>query len=182
MYAVIRTGGKQYRVAKNDRLVVERLHGDPGELVEFRDVLMIGEAGQVPTIGSPTLANAAVFAELVEQTRGEKVLIFKKRRRANYRRKRGHRQMLTVLRVVAVSATGEKPEFKPTPKREPKPQVEAAEGEAKPRKKKAEANPRDNTRAKAAAKSKAKEEKKAESKARAKVKGQAAKAKAKSKE
>lgn len=179
MYAVIRTGGKQYRVAKNDRLVVERLQGAPGELVEFRDVLMIGEPGQAPTIGAPTVDKAAVFAELIEQTRGEKVLIFKKRRRANYRRKRGHRQMLTVLRVVAVSATGEKPAFQPTPKREPKPQVEGAEGEARPKKKRAEASPRDSVRAKAAAKSKAKEQKKAESKARSKAKGKAAKAKSK---
>ncbi|MSO93165.1 MAG: 50S ribosomal protein L21 [Rhodospirillales bacterium] len=175
MYAVIRTGGRQYRVAKNDRLVVERLAGEPGELVEFRDVLMIGAPGQVPTIGAPLVDKAAVFAELLEQTRGEKILIFKKRRRANYRRKRGHRQLLTVLRVVEVSATGEKPAFQPTPKRELKPKAvaadgEAADGEAKPKKKakKAAESPREIKRAKAAEKSKAKEKAKAESKARKK--------------
>ena len=169
MYAVIRTGGRQYRVAKNDRLVVERLQGAPGELVEFRDVLMIGAPGQAPTIGAPVVDRAAVFAELLEQTRGEKIIIFKKKRRANYRRKKGHRQWLTVLRVVEVSPTGEKPKFEPTPKAEPKPKAEAADGEAQPKKKTkkaAEASPRDKKRAKGAAKSKAKEKAKAESKAR----------------
>lgn len=110
MFAVIKTGGKQYRVAKNDVIVVERLAGEPGSLVELRDVLMIGESGKAPSIGLPRLEEAAVFAEVIDQARGDKIIVFKKKRRQNYRRKRGHRQDLTVLRVVDISATGTKPE------------------------------------------------------------------------
>jgi large subunit ribosomal protein L21 len=106
MFAVIRTGGKQYRVAKDDRLEVERLVGEPGELVEINDVLMIGEAGKAPTLGSDELGNAAVFAEVVEQKRSDKIIVFKKNRRQGYRRRGGHRQHLTVLRVADISLTG----------------------------------------------------------------------------
>jgi len=109
MFAVIKTGGKQYRVVKDDRIVVEKLNGEPGSMVEFNDVLMIGESGKVPTIGLPRLDKAAVFAEVLEQGRADKIIVFKKKRRKNYRRTKGHRQDQTVLRIIDVSPTGTKP-------------------------------------------------------------------------
>ena len=98
MYAVIKTGGKQYRVAANDTLTVEKLEGDAGASVEFTEVLMIGGSGDVK-VGKPNIAGAKVVAELVEQTRGPKLIAFKKRRRKNSRRKIGHRQDLTTVRI-----------------------------------------------------------------------------------
>jgi len=98
MYAVIKTGGKQYRVAANDVLTIERLPGDAGGTIEFTEVLMIGGEGE-PKVGKPMIAGAKVTAELVEQTRGDKVIAFKKRRRKNSRRKRGHRQDLTTVKI-----------------------------------------------------------------------------------
>ncbi len=109
MFAVIKTGGKQYRVAPDDVLVVEKLAGDSGAAIEFKDVLMIGEEGKAPTVGTPLIDKAAVFGEVVRQTRGEKIIIFKKRRRQNSRRKNGHRQDLTLVKITAISATGTKP-------------------------------------------------------------------------
>jgi large subunit ribosomal protein L21 len=103
MFAVIRTGGKQYRVVKDDVISVEKLAGEPGSTVELGDVLMVGE-GASATSGTPTVAGAAVSATVLEQKRGEKVIIFKKRRRHNYRRKNGHRQSITVLRIDAIRA------------------------------------------------------------------------------
>ena len=108
MFAVIRTGGKQYRVAKDDTIVVEKLAGDPGTMVELSEVLMIG-SGKSASIGSPLVDKAAVFAEVVEQSRADKIIVFKKHRRKNYRRTRGHRQQQTVLRILDVSLTGAKP-------------------------------------------------------------------------
>jgi large subunit ribosomal protein L21 len=101
MYAVIKTGGKQYRVAKDDVLTIERLEGEAGAEVEFTEVLMIGGNG-TPKIGTPTVPGAKVTAELVEQTRGPKLIAFKKRRRKNSRRKRGHRQDLTKVRITNI--------------------------------------------------------------------------------
>jgi large subunit ribosomal protein L21 len=109
MYAVIRTGGKQYRVAENQRVTVERLPGDPGETLKLDDVLMIAEEGSAPLVGTPSLDSAAVFAEVLAQTRGDKVIVFKKKRRKNYRRTKGHRQELTMLRIAGISASGEVP-------------------------------------------------------------------------
>jgi large subunit ribosomal protein L21 len=101
-FAVIRTGGKQYRVTPNAVLTVEKLEAEPGATVTFHDVLAVGgEAGL--TLGAPTVPGASVTATVLEQKRGEKVIIFKKKRRQNYRRKRGHRQSLTVLRIADVS-------------------------------------------------------------------------------
>jgi large subunit ribosomal protein L21 len=97
MYAVIKTGGKQYRVAANDVLTVEKVAGDAGATVEFADVLMLG--GEAPKIGTPGVAGAKVTAEIVEQGRAPKVIAFKKRRRKNSRRKRGHRQEQTTVRI-----------------------------------------------------------------------------------
>ena len=109
MFAVIKTGGKQYRVAKDDHITVERINGEAGDIVALDNVLMIGEAGKAPTVGAPAVDKAAVFAEVVEQGRGEKIVVFKKQRRQNHRRKNGHRQDLTTLRIVEVSPTGTKP-------------------------------------------------------------------------
>jgi large subunit ribosomal protein L21 len=105
MYAVIRTGGKQYKVAKNDVISVEKLGGEPGSSVTLDEVLMVGD-GEASTAGTPIVAGAAVTATVVEQTRGEKIIVFKKRRRHNYRRKNGHRQLLTVLRITDIVAGG----------------------------------------------------------------------------
>ena len=102
MYAVIRTGGKQYRVAKDDVVFVEKLVAEPGASVTLDDVLMIGEGTDLKT-GTPRLEGATVTATVLEQKLDDKVLIFKKKRRHNYRRKNGHRQALTVLRITAIS-------------------------------------------------------------------------------
>jgi large subunit ribosomal protein L21 len=102
MYAVIKTGGKQYRVSPGDLMVVEKLAGEPGAKVAFGEVLMVGE-GEAVVVGAPTVAGASVSATLIETRKGEKVKIFKKIRRQGYRRTRGHRQHETVLRVVGVT-------------------------------------------------------------------------------
>jgi len=101
MFAVIRTGGKQYKVAKDDVIAVEKLAGEPGATVELGEVLMVGDGATVST-GTPLIAGAAVSAELVEHRLGDKVIIFKKQKRKNYRRKRGHRQPQTVLRITEI--------------------------------------------------------------------------------
>jgi len=105
MYAVIKTGGKQYRVQPGDLLVVEKLEGEPGAAISFGEVLMLGE-GEATTVGAPTVAGASVAATLIETRKGEKVKIFKKIRRQGYRRTRGHRQLESVLRVTAISGAG----------------------------------------------------------------------------
>jgi len=112
MYAVIRTGGKQYKVAKNDVISVERLAGAAGEILEFNDVLMLGD-GTTVTVGAPLVSGACVGAAVLEQAKGEKILIFKKKRRHNYRRKNGHRQNLTVLRITEILTDGNKPDKTP---------------------------------------------------------------------
>jgi large subunit ribosomal protein L21 len=105
MYAVIKTGGKQYRVQAGDLLVVEKLDGEPGAQVAFQDVLMIGD-GEDVTVGAPLVEGAAVSATLVETRKGDKIKIFKKTRRQGYRRTNGHRQFQTVLRVTGLSGAG----------------------------------------------------------------------------
>lgn len=101
MFAVIKTGGKQYRVAPNDVISIERLEGEAGATVEFTEVLMVGGSGE-PKIGKPIVSGAKVTAELVAQTRGPKLIAFKKRRRKNSRRKKGHRQDLTKVRITDI--------------------------------------------------------------------------------
>jgi len=103
MYAVIKTGGKQYRVAKDDVVTIERLPGDAGGKIEFKEVLLVGNGDDVK-LGSPLLDGATVTAELVKQTRGPRVIVFKKRRRKNSRRTRGHRQDLTQIRITGITA------------------------------------------------------------------------------
>ena len=107
MFAVIKTGGKQYRVAANDVLTIEKLAGEPGDAVAFDQVLMIG--GSTVIVGAPTVAGATVVGELVEHARGPKVIAFKKRRRQNSKRKRGHRQDLTTVRITEILTEGKKP-------------------------------------------------------------------------
>lgn len=102
MYAVIKTGGKQYRVSEGDILRVEKLEGDVGSSIDFSDVLMIG--GDSPKIGTPVVDGAKVSAEIIGQDRSKKIIVFKKKRRKNYRRKRGHRQAYTELRITGVTA------------------------------------------------------------------------------
>ena len=114
MFAVIRTGGKQYKVAKDDIITVEKLLGEPGEKVQLGDVLMLGEEGKTPTVGTPLVQKAAVTAEIVEHGKGDKVIVFKKKRRHNYRRTKGHRQEQTTLKILQVSATGTKAAAKKT--------------------------------------------------------------------
>ena len=107
MYAVIRTGGKQYRVAPNDVITVEKLAGEPGGEIAFEDVLLVsGEDGV--TAGAPVVEGARVTATVLEQARAEKIVVFKKKRRKNYRRTRGHRQHVTVLRIAGISLAGER--------------------------------------------------------------------------
>ena len=105
MYAVIKTGGKQYRVQAGDLLVVEKLEGEPGAAISFGEVLMLGEGSEV-TLGAPLIEGASVNATLVETRRGEKIKIFKKIRRQGYRRTRGHRQSHSVLRVTGIAGVG----------------------------------------------------------------------------
>ncbi len=103
MYAVIKTGGKQYRVEQNDVVTVERLPGDRGESITFEEVLLVGDEADTK-IGTPMLAGASVNGTIVEQGRHRKVIVFKFKRRKNYKRKKGHRQYYTRVRIDGISA------------------------------------------------------------------------------
>lgn len=107
MFAVVKTGGKQYKVSPNDVIKVEKLTGDAGSSVDLADVLMLGE-GEDLTVGAPVVKGAVVRAVVLEQTRGDKIVVFKKKRRQGYRRTRGHRQELSVLRVTDILADDKK--------------------------------------------------------------------------
>jgi len=136
MFAVVKTGGKQYRVAENDVIKVERLPGEVGDTVTLDTVLMVGGDGTAE-IGSPALAGKAVEAEILEQARGDKIVIFKRKRRKGYRRKNGHRQDLTVLRVKRIGDAAKKaakPKSAESAKDEAKPAADTAKTEkaAKP--------------------------------------------------
>ncbi len=136
MFAVIKTGGKQYKVAKDDVIRVEKLPGEAGQAVEFAEVLMLGgEAGA--TVGSPLVDGATVKATVLEQIRDDKIIVFKKKRRKKYRRTAGHRQSLTVLRVTEI-VKGAKPAAKKAADKAP---VEAKAKEDKPAKKPAAKKP-----------------------------------------
>ncbi len=138
MFAVIKTGGKQYRVAAEDLLKVEKISGEPGEIVTIGNVLAVGE-GEKVTIGAPFVEGASVAVEVVEQGRGPKVIAFKKRRRQNSRRKRGHRQLLTTVRISEILLDGAKPSKKAAAKPAEK---SSAKTEAAPEKAKKEAAPK----------------------------------------
>jgi large subunit ribosomal protein L21 len=119
MFAVFKTGGKQYRVAAEDVIKVGKVKGEPGEIVEFGEVLVVG--GDSLSLGAPTVAGATVAAEVLDQARGPKIIAFKKRRRKNSRRKIGHRQEFTLLRITEILTNGKKPskQAQPRPKRAP---------------------------------------------------------------
>ena len=157
MYAVIKTGGKQYKVAKNDVILVEKLPGEAGAAIELDEVLLVGDDNN-QTVGAPLVDGAHVAATVLEQTRGEKIIVFKKKRRQNYRRKAGHRQDLTALKITDIVTGGKKKVAKAAePKAEEKKVAPKAEekkaapkkAEAKPAEKKA---PAKKTEAKASAK------------------------------
>ncbi len=124
MFAVFKTGGKQYRVAADDVLKVATVKGEPGEIVEFGEVLVVG--GDSVTLGTPTISGATVAAEVLEQGRGPKIIAFKKRRRKNSRRKRGFREEFTLLRITEILTDGKKPSKEARPKRAKAPRPEAA--------------------------------------------------------
>jgi large subunit ribosomal protein L21 len=132
MFAVIKTGGKQYRVAAEDKIRIDGIDREPGDIVEFGEVLMLG--GDSPQVGAPTIAGAIVAGEVLQHTRGEKVIAFKKRRRKNSRRKRGYRHDFTVIRITEILTDGQKPSKVAKPRPEPKPKkaetTAPAEGEA----------------------------------------------------
>jgi large subunit ribosomal protein L21 len=131
MFAVFKTGGKQYRVAADDVLKVAKVKGEPGEIVEFGEVLVVG--GDQVSLGIPTVSGATVAAQVLEQARGPKIIAFKKRRRKNSRRKRGFREEFTLLRITEILTDGQKPNMEASPPRRaraPKPETAAAaEGE-----------------------------------------------------
>jgi large subunit ribosomal protein L21 len=114
MFAVFKTGGKQYRVAAEDVIKVGKVQGEPGEIVEFGEVLVVG--GDNLSLGAPTVAGAVVAAEVLEQARGPKIIAFKKRRRKNSRRKIGHRQDFTLLRITEILTDGKKPSKQAQPR------------------------------------------------------------------
>ena len=105
MYAVVATGGKQYRVSPGDRIEVEKLAGEVGQTVALDHVMMIGGEGQAVSVGTPRLDDAWVEAQIVAQKRGKKIIVFKHKRRKGYRRKQGHRQSLTALKITGIHAT-----------------------------------------------------------------------------
>jgi large subunit ribosomal protein L21 len=126
MFAVIKTGGKQYKVAEGDEIVIEKLAADAGDSVTFDSVLMLGDGKKV-TIGEPVVSGASVVGTVAEQRKGAKVLIMKKRQRNTYRRKKGHRQLETVVTIDSILADGKKaPAKKAAPKKEAAPAKEAA--------------------------------------------------------
>ena len=130
MFAVIKTGGRQYRVVPDDVLEIGKIAGDVGTIVQLGEVLMVG--GDTPVLGMPTVAGASVAAEVLDHKRGPKVIAFKKRRRKNSRRKRGYRDEITVLRITEVLTDNAKPSIGPRPKRE-KVVAHAAEGNEEPK-------------------------------------------------
>jgi len=149
MFAVVKTGGKQYRVAANDIIAVEKLDAEPGATVELTDVLMVGD-DNAQTAGTPIVEGATVAAEVVKQARAKKIIVFKKKRRKDYQRTKGHKQQVTVLRITEILTDGKKPakraaakadsDSKPAaqPKTEDKPKA-AAKADAKPKAKTASA-------------------------------------------
>ena len=149
MYAVVKTGGKQYRVTKDDTILVEKIDADEGQTVTLSDVMLLGEGDNV-TIGTPVVADASVEAQVVSQTRGPKIIIFRRKRRKNHRRTQGHRQDLTLLKITDINTSGKKAA---TPAKKA-----AAKAEANPAGKKAAA--KTTTAKKAAAPKKATAKKK----------------------
>ena len=130
MFAVIKTGGKQYKVAEKDVLVIEKLEGDAGDSIVFSDVLMVGTDDKME-IGAPLVDGASVVASVVRQTRGKKIVVFKKKRRKNYRRKAGHKQDLTLIEITEILTGGKKPAKAKAKTEDKKPAEEKATAETK---------------------------------------------------
>ena len=168
MFAVIKTGGRQYRVVPDDVLEITKIAGDVGTIVQLGEVLLLG--GDTPTLGMPTVAGASVAAEVLQHKRGPKVIAFKKRRRKNSRRKRGYRDEITVLRITEILADNAKPTIGPRPKREKVAAPPADDGDEAP-KKAAAKKPVAKTSAKAAAKPRAKPDAKKPAAKKAAAKG-----------
>jgi large subunit ribosomal protein L21 len=171
MFAIVRTGGKQYRVAPGDKIVVEKLAGNAGDSIDLTDVLLAGEGSDLKSTDG-----LVVGAEIIAQAKADKVTVFKKRRRHNYRRKAGHRQQLTILKIVSIG--GKKAEKKAAPKAEAgeKPAAAPAKAEAAPKAEKKAAAPKAEAKAAAAKAAKASTKDAAPAKAAAK-KAPAAKSK-----
>ena len=131
MYAVVKTGGKQYRVAKDDKIIVDRLDGEAGDSVVLDQVLMMGDGDKV-TLGAPTVPGALVGATVLRQTRGPKLMVFRRKRRKNFRRTQGHRQDLTLIQITDIAADGKlKPANKNAAKPEAPKKEKAPEAETK---------------------------------------------------
>jgi large subunit ribosomal protein L21 len=163
MFAVIKTGGRQYRVVPDDVLEIGKIAGDVGTIVQLGEVLLVG--GESPVLGTPTVAGASVAAEVLQHKRGPKVIAFKKRRRKNSRRKRGYRDEITVLRITEILTNDNKPTIGPRPKREkPIAAAPADDADAAPKAAKKKAAPRKTAAKKAAAKPRAKKEAMSETK------------------
>lgn len=152
MFAVIKTGGKQYRVAADDKIKVARVAGEPGDIVEFGEVLVFG--GDNIQLGTPTVSGVTVAGEVVAHDRGPKIIAFKKRRRKNSRRKRGYREEFSLVRITEILTDGKKPEKKARPERKEtaKEAAAPAEGEAAAAPKAKKAKPAAKKTAKPAAK------------------------------
>jgi len=138
MYAVVKTGGKQYRVAKDDKILVESIKADEGATVSLDQVMMVGE-GDTVTVGKPLVENAVVSAEVVSQTRGPKIIIFRRKRRKNHRRTQGHRQDLTLLKITGISLDGKPAAAKKAAKKAAAPKAAAKKAAPKAAAKKAPA-------------------------------------------
>jgi large subunit ribosomal protein L21 len=154
MFAVIKTGGRQYRVVPDDVLEIGKIAGDVGTIVQLGEVLLVG--GDSPVLGVPTVAGASVAAEVLQHKRGPKVISFKKRRRKNSKRKRGYRDEITVLRITEILTNDNKPTVGPRPKREKPPVAAPADGDDEAPKAAKKKAPAKKTVAKAAAKPRAK--------------------------
>ncbi|WP_424628992.1 50S ribosomal protein L21 [Bradyrhizobium sp. SYSU BS000235] len=128
MFAVIKTGGRQFRVVPNDVLEIGKITGDVGTIVQLGEVMVVG--GDTPTLGAPFIAGASVAAEVLDHKRGPKVIAFKKRRRKNSKRKRGYRDEITVIRVTEILTDGKSPSVGPRPKKEKKVEAAPADGDA----------------------------------------------------
>ncbi|HWZ08878.1 MAG TPA: 50S ribosomal protein L21 [Bradyrhizobium sp.] len=163
MFAVIKTGGRQYRVVPDDVLEIGKIAGDVGTIVQLGEVLLVG--GDSPVLGAPTVPGASVAAEVLQHKRGPKVIAFKKRRRKNSRRKRGYRDEITVLRITEILTNDNKPTIGPRPKREkPIAAAPADDADAAPKAAKKKAAPKKTAAKKAAAKPRAKKEARSETK------------------
>ena len=157
MFAVIRTGGRQYRVVPDDVLEIGKIAGDVGTIVQLGEVLLVG--GESPVLGAPTVPGASVAAEVLQHKRGPKVIAFKKRRRKNSRRKRGYRDEITVLRITEILTNDNKPTIGPRARREKVVEAAPASGEAEaPKTAKKKATAKKTAATKAAAKPRAKSE------------------------